>query len=176
MRFAFFQDRTGTTVPVLYAGATVAVAIAETLFHDLPVGMGATLLFVRYQRVAYSKMVLNRALRLAVLHSDGLRRLGLHNNQLCDTDAIEYLDTVLWAAALHSRLDLALDGLVWMSRQFNSEAAVVLFGDRVARDDLELDPEENDVSFDRGAGLGMLLIAGDRAGIRVQTPPNPFLS
>src|SRR4051812_26087696 len=32
-RFSFFQDKTGKNVPVLYAGKTIDVAIAETLFH-----------------------------------------------------------------------------------------------------------------------------------------------
>jgi len=174
-RFAFFQDN-GTNVPVFYAGNTVDVAIAETLFHDLPLEHGAALLFFRFSDVAYSRMVPKRDLRLGVLHGDGLRRLGLRNHQLCDTDAVEYPDTVLWAAALHSRRDLALDGLVWMSRQFNREEAVVLFGDRVAIDDFELDLYEKDIPFEAGRGLGTLLIAAERAGVVVQTPPNPFLS
>lgn len=175
-RFSFFQDKTHKNVPVLYAGKTIDVAIAETLFHDLPIDVGATLLAVTYEKVSYSRIVSTRALRLAALHSGGLRRLGLENKQLIDTDAIEYEDTVKWAKALHSRDDLNLDGLTWMSRQFNSEVAVVLFGDRVSVGDLELDADEQDIPFSRGQGLGKLLIAADSAGIRVQPPATPFLS
>jgi hypothetical protein len=31
-----FSDQTGDNVPVIYAGKTIDIAIAETLFHDLP--------------------------------------------------------------------------------------------------------------------------------------------
>jgi hypothetical protein len=174
-RFAFFIVN-GNNVPVFYGGNAIEVAIAETLFHDLPVHAGATLLHLSYCNYAYSKMTTNRKLKLAAFHSDGLRRLGLRNNQIIDTDAVEYPDTVLWAKALHSRGDLALDGLVWMSRQFNREQAIVLFGDRVAKNDLELDDEEKDIPFAKGKGLAELLMAAERACIRVQTPPDPYLS
>jgi hypothetical protein len=176
-RFAFFPDATtGATVPVFYAGNTVDVAIAERLFHDLPLGPGSALVVPRYRNVAYSKLAPRRNLRLAALYSDGLRRLGLQNHQICDTDAVEYPDTVRWAAALHSRTDLALDGIVWMSRQFNSEHAVVLFGDRVLSTDLDVDPDDNDIPFATGRGLGTLLIAADRARVHVQTPSTPYLT
>lgn len=176
-RFAFFADSvTGSTVPVFYAGSTVKVAVAERLFHDLPLGPGSTLVFPQYCDVAYSKLAPRRPLRLGALHSDGLRRLGLRNHQICETDAVEYPDTARWAAALHSRMDISLDGLVWMSRQFNSEKAVVLFGDRVKLTDFDVDTQENDIPFAKGKGLGTLLIAADEAGILVQTPPAPFLT
>lgn len=169
-RFSFFQDKAGDNVPVLYAGKTIEVAIAETLFHDLPRKKGATLFRHDYHDISYSKMTTTRELRLAALHSDGLRALELENKQLIDTDAIEYPDTVKWAKALHSRDDLALDGLTWMSRQFNSHQSVVLFGDRVTEDNLELDPTEQDIPFRTGDGLRKLLSAADRAKITVQTP------
>ncbi|MFF0492559.1 RES family NAD+ phosphorylase [Nocardia sp. NPDC004068] len=169
-RFSFFADTGGKTVPILYAGNTVDVAIGERLFHDLPLGSGAVLVSKQYRTVAYSRLAPRRRLRLASLHGDGLRRLGLRNHQLIDTDAIDYPDTVQWAAALHARADLALDGLIWMSRQFNTGQAVVLFGDRVAASDLDVDPDVNDRSFYQGGGLGLLLDAAERAGIRVGTP------
>jgi RES domain len=174
-RFPFLKPK-AANVAVLYGGNVVEVAIAETLFHDLPLTLGATLLHPTYCNYAYSRMTPTRKLKLAALHGNGLRRLGLRNDQICDTDAIEYPDTVKWAEALHSRLDLALDGLVWMSRQFNHEEAIVLFGDRVTQQDLELDDEERDIPFATGKGLGMLLIAAERARIRVQTPPAAYLS
>jgi hypothetical protein len=169
-RFSFFEDEHGHNVPVLYAGKTIEVATAETLFHDLPRKKGATLFTHDYNKVSYSKMTTTKELRLAALHSDGLRALELENKQLIDTDAIEYPDTVKWAKALHSRDDLALDGLTWMSRQFNSHQSVVLFGDRVTEADLELDPTEKDIPFQTGEGLRKLLIAAGRARIHVQTP------
>ncbi|WP_181065295.1 RES family NAD+ phosphorylase [Nocardia nova] len=175
-RFSFFTDAAGQMVPILYAGETIDVAIGERLFHDLPLGAGAVLLSKQYEKVAYSCLAPRRPLRLASLHSDGLRRLGLRNHQLIDTDAIDYPDTVRWAAALHARTDLALDGLIWMSRQFNTREAVMLFGDRVSTSDLDVDPDVNDRTFHQGGGLGSLLDAAERAGIRVSPPKTRYLS
>src|SRR4051794_1998059 len=35
-RFHFFEDDHGTTVPILYAADSFESAIAETIFHDVP--------------------------------------------------------------------------------------------------------------------------------------------
>ena len=45
-----------------------------------------------------------------------------------------------------------------------------------AVDNLELDADEPDIPFNRGTGLGRLLIAADNAAIRVQPPAAQVLS
>lgn len=123
-RFAFFGD---PPVPVLYAGATAEVAVFESVFHDtVP---GSIVRSAQWRDRVLSAMESTRELRLAKLHSDGLRRLGLHARDLTDTLPTAYATTVQWAALAHRQ---GLDGCVWMSRQFNTERAFVLFGDRVA--------------------------------------------
>jgi len=108
---------------------------------------------------------------LGVLHDDGLRRLGLRNNQLIDTEAREYPDTVKWARELHAIDEPGLDGLVWMSRQFNSGRAFVLFGDRVVQDDLIVSPRFDSVPSASGFGLLELVRAAARAGVTLGLPP-----
>ncbi|MGH3446214.1 MAG: RES family NAD+ phosphorylase [Nocardioidaceae bacterium] len=130
-RFSFFGN---PVVPVLYAGEDEETAIAETLFHDLP-GAGARVVAAQYVDRRSGAFAPTRDLRLARLHSSGLIALGLEPNQLTDTHPSGYGRSVLWAGAVHRCTDL--DGLVWMSRRWNTRRAVVLFGDRVTGSDLE---------------------------------------
>lgn len=123
-RFAFFGD---PVVPVLYAAATEQAAIAESLLHDVPL-QGGDLQPSKYSNRCMSKLTTNRDLRLASLQGLGLRRLGVRADQVTSTPAAEYSRTVLWAEAAYKA---GFDGLVYMSRQCNSDKAFVFFGDRV---------------------------------------------
>lgn len=129
-RFAFFGD---PPVPVLYAGQSTEAAVAESLLHDLG-DLDGLLSPAHYLEYMVSRLSPARDLKLVRLHSDGLIRLGVEPFQLTDTDASHYPRTVRWAAATHDQTDA--DGLVWMSRRWNTERAVVLFGDRVREQDL----------------------------------------
>lgn len=129
-RFAFFRD---PPIPVLYAGATEEVAVAETLLHDLP-DAGGRLVPAVYESRLLSVIVSVRRLRLAQFHSGGLRRLGVRPGRLTDTSVAHYSRTIAWAEAVYADTDL--DGIVWMSRRWNGGKAVVLFGDRVPEADL----------------------------------------
>jgi hypothetical protein len=122
-RFAFF----GTpVVPVMYAADTEDAAIAETLLHDIPAD-GGVLPYDQYAGKALVRLELTRALRLAVLHGMGLRKLKVTAQDLTASPASAYRDTVAWAQAAHHA---GLDGLVWMSRMCNDTKAYVFFGDR----------------------------------------------
>lgn len=140
-RWGFF----GTPpVPLLYVAATPAAAVAETILHDKPL-RGAIVLPPEYRRRALSVVAPTRPLRLAMLHSAGLRRVGVHQTELTDTPAAGYPRTVPWAAAVHALGDL--DGIVWMARQWNADRCVVLFGDRVTATELDAvvdDPDSRD--------------------------------
>ena len=138
-RFAFFGD---PEVPVLYAGATEVTAVAETILHDVPLTGG------RVEAPAYLSrqsacLWPRRDLRLAQFHSGGLMRLGIEALNLTDTAASQYDRTVTWAEAAHANTDV--DGLVWMSRRWNSSKSIVLFGDRVSRDDLAVQADHGRV-------------------------------
>lgn len=122
-RFAFFGD---PVVPVLYAAETERAAIAESLLHDIPL-TGGQLTQSAYQDRRMSQLTTNRELRLASLMGLGLRRLGVIADQVTTTAAAHYDRTVLWAEAAHTT---GFDGLVYMSRQCNSDRAYVFFGDR----------------------------------------------
>lgn len=131
-RFAFFGD---PAIPALYAAQTEQAAIAETLLHDVPM-VGGQLLPSAYRDRRMSRLRSNRELRLASFLGLGLRRLGIKAEQVTTTAAVYYERTVLWAQAAHIA---GFDGLVYMSRQCNSDRAYVFFGDR-AGDAFDVDP------------------------------------
>lgn len=130
-RFHFFRDPQGRTVPVLYGSDQVDGAIAETVFHDVPVlGEYRVVLESRLDSLSIVWLAPSRALRLVELFGHGLRRLGVRASQLTDTEASEYVRTVAWAEVFYRELG-DVDGLIWVSRQFNVAKACVLFGGRL---------------------------------------------
>lgn len=134
-RFAFFGD---PTVPVLYAGQNPETAVFESVFHNTMPGSVVT--SPDWQTKVVTALRVNRDLTLAVFHSAGLRRYDLHARDLTDTPAETCGDTVAWAEAIHADATAttgdSVVGMVWMSRQFNTDRAYVFFGDRVTDTDL----------------------------------------
>jgi len=121
-------------VPVLYAGETEEVAISESVLHDLP-SRAARLVASAYVDRLTGAVAPRRNLRFAQVHSGGLIRLGITPDQLTDTGPQHSERTCAWAEAIHAETDV--DGLVWMSRRWNSQRAVMLFRDRVKGVELE---------------------------------------
>lgn len=166
-RFHFFESTSGERIAILYAAEAEDAAIAETVFHDLPVGGDAGRPVVPESRLAAYGVVRLRARRdlvLVELHGFGLRRLGLRAENLTDTGPEEYPKTVKWAAALHRAVPEA-DGLVWMSRQFNAEEALVLFGDRIG--DAQLDELAPPLPLSAGPGRRAVDRAANAAGVLI---------
>ena len=164
-RWSFF----GTpAVPALYLASSTTAAFAETVLHDARPGelLDATL----YMSRAITAIRVRRPLRLACLHSHGLKALGLHARDLTDTDSSAYPGTVAWAEAVHDdNPDLA--GIVWMSRQWNTDRAMCLFGDRVTAADLEVVADHADnIDFAGPGGADWAIVAAADAGIWLQPP------
>lgn len=133
-RFAFFGD---PLVPVLYAAGGEESAVAETLLHDVPISGGA-LRPDDYLDKVMGRLTVQRRLRLVSFMGmgTGLRALGVDAADLTMTESDRYAETVEWSAAAH---EAGFDGIVWMSRQCNTERAYMFFGDRVAASDVEID-------------------------------------
>lgn len=164
-RFHFFADPAGSAVPVLYGSNAEDGAIAETIFHDVPVhGTIRSVPESRLDEAAIVTLVAERDLVLIELHGFGLRRLRVQPADLTGTDPAEYPSTVPWAKALHAAFP-HIDGLVWMSKQFNSAKALVLFGDRVRPAELTI--TNGPTSLRVGAGRTLVDRAANHAGIVV---------
>lgn len=164
-RFHFFPDAAGAVVPAMYGSDHEDGAIAETVFHDVPLrGPGRVVLESRLTSLSIVALLPARELRLAELLGFGLRRYQVTPEDLTSTDPVEYPGTVRWAEALHTSF-ADLDGVVWMSRQFNSARALVLFGDRVSRDDLHVVAPPLPLVI--GPGRMKVDDAANRAGITI---------
>jgi len=147
-RFHPFTDVQGLPVPTLYAADAIDGALSETVFHHVA-GGGGRLLRSRLRGLVLSALLTRDELLLVDLSGHGLRRLGLSRAQLLETDASDYLRTAQWAQALH-RCNGAIQGLMWISRQFDRSTAMVFFGDRI--DPAALQVELEALPLDRGAG------------------------
>ena len=151
-------------LPVLYGSDSLAGAISETVFHDVPVrGTKHVALALLASRVAVS-LVPARSFRLADLTGFGLRRLGATRAEIIDSDPRSYLQTAQWAQGLHAH-SAHLDGIQWVSRQFDRALGVVLFGDRVAEADLSLGTEAVPTFLSIGTGFDQVAELADQADI-----------
>lgn len=135
-RFSPIQTAQGASIPTLYGGTTFECAAMETVFHDVPFVPGLKT-FDKQKLVdqMHSTVAPRRSFVLADLSATALRRLGIRRNELIDTEKDQYPGTRRWAEAIHGACP-AVEGLCWVSRQDDRGLAVVLFGDRVAPDDL----------------------------------------
>jgi hypothetical protein len=164
-RFHPFPDSAGLVVPTLYGASNLDGSLSESVFHNVPVrGRGKAILRSGLRPMMVSTIAARRDLSLIQLHGHGLIRLGVSRAELIDTEARHYTWTVAWAAALHACLESA-DGLIWVSRRFDTSFALVLFGDRVLRSDLEVvDPP---VPLFPDPGFAQIQSAAEAAGILI---------
>jgi hypothetical protein len=165
-RFHPFQDSRGAVVPALYGASHLDGSLSESVFHDVPLrGSGKREISHSALRpLLVSTIAARRDLTLIQLHSHGLTRLGISRTELIDSEARQYSRTVAWAAALHARQEEA-DGLIWVSRKFDTSFALVLFGDRVLRSDLSV--VEPPVPLFLGSGYAEVQRIAELAGISI---------
>lgn len=137
-----------------YLGASLAVAVAETILHDRKAVKGKFVVELSVILARYVVRFAGHPLVLANLTGMPLRRLGGHAGL---TGTPSYATPKRWSAAIHAHSD-HVDGFVYMSRHINNEKAVVLF-DRAqgklhmtAADPLHLHRAFGQVATDLGIG------------------------
>jgi hypothetical protein len=129
--FAPIRNVKAEVVPYLYGGSTLDCAIFETVFHDVPVDAPDKFVDLDgFAQRGHGELVPGRDLKLVDLTSEGLHRLKVPKEELITSPARDYLETALWAQALHQQFP-DIDGLLWMSRQRDRDHALLLFGDRL---------------------------------------------
>jgi hypothetical protein len=168
-RFHPIRAADSLPIPTIYASNSIDGALSETVFHDVPVSGPAK----RISQSALKPLLLctlsaKRDLQLIEIKGYGLQKLGIMRSQLIDTNADRYTTTRRWAEVLFER-DLTADGLIWMSRQHDASEAIVLFGGRVARNELQV------IEFPHGLyppSLGWLEVvrSAEAAGIMIEIP------
>ncbi|MGN5643267.1 RES family NAD+ phosphorylase [Burkholderia multivorans] len=163
-RFSPIQGGDGEPIPTLYAGTTMACALMETVFHDVPHTAGfKTVDQAKLAGQVHSTVRVEQDLELIDLASVPLRKLGVTRRQLIDTEKDQYPATRQWAVALHEKCPQA-QGLSWISRQDDSARAMVLFGDRIPDSALRSEGASRDLLQDLDAYEAVLDLA-DRIGV-----------
>jgi hypothetical protein len=165
-RFSPIQDEHGKPIPTMYGGTTMACALMETVFHDVPYTAGFKS-FDKSKLVGqmHSTVQVGQELQLVDLASVPLRKLGVTRKQLIDTEKEQYPATRKWAEAIYRQCPQA-QGLSWVSRQDDSARAVVLFGDRIPGDALRLEGDARSLLDDADAYDAVLNLA-DRIGVNI---------
>lgn len=130
-RFSPIADQTGTQIPTIYAANNLAVALMETVFHDIPHTAGLKTYDVnKLTGRVVSVLEVTQNLQLAKLTGPSARKLGISEAELIHSTADCYPQTRQWAEAIHSQYP-DIHGLVWVSRQHSDGKAYLLFGDRM---------------------------------------------
>lgn len=129
-RFAPFTVR-GSLVPTSYAATSLECAVFETIFHDIdPSAPFKSVRWTALEPLQYSVLEVTRDVQLAQLFTPDLMNWGLARTQLIDTPRSEYAQTRQWSGAIHDATQQP-EGMVWVSRAFDQERAMLLFGTRV---------------------------------------------
>lgn len=164
-RFSPIRNAEGQPIPTLYAGASLACALMETVFHDVPHVPGfKSLDRARFIRQVHSTLTLRQPLQLVDLASIPLRRLGISRRQLIDTEKGTYPATRRWAEAIHTQCPSA-QGLSWISRQDDSARALVLFGDRIEAGALVQSGASSPLLDEAGTCCDAVLDLAERLGV-----------
>ncbi len=165
-RFSPIVDAAGQPIPTLYAGTTLACALMESVFHDVPFTAGFKI--VEKTRLAgqvHATLRTREPLRLVDLASVPLRKLGITRKQLIDTEKDQYPATRRWAEAIHRHCAEA-QGLTWVSRQDDRARAYVFFGDRVPAAALDATAAPRSLTGDVAAYTEVLDLA-EQIGVNV---------
>ncbi|BEO41811.1 hypothetical protein SMQE13_11620 [Serratia marcescens] len=168
-RFSPIQNADAEAIPTLYAGVTMACAMMETVFHDVPYAQGfKTVDKEKLSGQVHSTVEVTQDLQLTDLTSVPLRKLGVSRKQLIETEKDQYPATRQWAEAIH-RQSPESQGLSWISRQDDTARAMVFFGDRIPEQALSPqgdsrslldDIEAYDEVLDLAEQLGVQIVQG----------------
>ncbi len=129
-RFAPIHDSSGKPVPYLYGGSSLEGAIFETIFHNVPIDAPDKFVDLdEFGDRSHGVVIPDRDLKLIDLTTDRLHLLKIPKDELIESPPTDYLNTALWAQALHRQYH-KVDGLLWISCKRDQDKALVLFGDR----------------------------------------------
>lgn len=173
-RFSPVHDVAGNIVPVLYAGDTLACALGETVFHDLPDDptVSASVLRADLLTLRAGSFALSRDVEVLDLTDAALRRRRKTRADVVDTPPARYVDTVAYGRDAWSATEVS--GLVWNSRR-SADLSYMLFVDTVRDEDkaravdrrADLTVTGPPLPLHDGRGLAEVVIAASNRGVTV---------
>lgn len=145
-RFSPIRDRAGAIIPTIYAAQTFECATCEIILRcpdtaDIDPVTGARPLRIvnpsDYAEHEHCKLETSQDLRLVDLTIAGQRKIGVDQNALLAGPRSTYPRTREWAERIHAECPSA-QGIYYNSFQLGPKFAVLLFGDRIPADMLDL--------------------------------------
>ncbi|EXU74026.1 RES family NAD+ phosphorylase [Erwinia mallotivora] len=134
-RFSPCHDKNGDVVPALYGAINTAVAMMETIFHDIPSpSKGIRFDLSKIDTQVHSILNPARDLKLLFLSEPMLKAKGIKREDLLLCTAAHYCFTQQLSGWFYQD-NPNIDGLMWSSKQ-HSEQAIMLFGTRVSEADI----------------------------------------
>lgn len=171
-RFSPVNDIQGNSIPTLYGGENLSVALMETILHDLPTPCkDAPIALSILEILARSQILPTEDIHLVDLNPRFMKKHGITQNDLLGSSADNYPETRKWAEKVHTDNPLA-QGIQWASKQ-HGDKAIMLFGDRIDRKGFYaiIDCEQASTSIDVNDGISVL--ADEMALVLI---PGNFLS
>lgn len=126
----------GRIVPMLYGADSLEGTLSESVFRFVPTGdqeLRARRVFTAsLTDLMVSQVAVRRDLTLMDLRGFGLggARIPITRVALIESNATHYPDTRRWSETFY-RHPRTVDGLIWVSRQYDQAQCFVVFGDRV---------------------------------------------
>lgn len=183
-RFAPFEDVLGGPVPTLYLAQSLAAALLETVFHNVPARtlrgpLQPTITGRDLLGRSRAQMAAPRDLLLLDLRDDELARLGIPRVGVVASEAEHYACTRRVAQLMHGVTSSSgpFDGIVWHSRQaevngLDPVEVAVVFCDRVPAGrsaNWQLHPSSAGAgSLFEGAGLDEVMRVANQLGVDLQ--------
>ncbi len=139
-RFSPIFDVSGEVIPTLYIASTPAVALMETVLHDIPLPSSGYILTMPSpekdsRRVAC--LVNTEPLTVADFSALGLRRSGLKKADVVDSEKSHYPLSRSLAEQIYQTMP-TVQGIQWTSRQDDSGTVLVIFESRVKKSTLSI--------------------------------------
>lgn len=164
-RFSPIGTSSGAIIPTMYLGNQLTCVLMETVFRTNNASTELRTFDKNHLRqLSHSTLVVSKPLTLVSFESIDLRPLKLQRNQIIDTEASCYAITREWARKVYHQ-ETNAQGICWVSRQDDNSKVMVLFGDRVANEQLTLINTRHDLTM--GDSYRQVLDLANRLGITI---------
>ncbi|WP_413727693.1 RES family NAD+ phosphorylase [Sodalis sp. RH19] len=165
-RFSPIIDSEGNSIPTLYGGENLPVALMETVLHDLPSPCeDAPVELSTLDQLARSQISSKKDIQLVDLNPRFMKKNGITQGDLLGSSADNYPETRRWAEKIHGDNPKA-QGLQWPSKQ-HGDKAIMLFGDRVDIHDLDVTIDSEPAATSAGVNNELTVLADEMALVLV---------